>query len=980
MMNSVAPGASAAMSMASPALEAFLMAAKWVYKKINEPKPIANWQNHPKYQDKTRYDDLCNLYRRHIYETMPSDWDIPPEWRLDERGCPVFETNFLESAGRLKIERDKLQVSTYPLVNSVSGMVASIEQLFQLLEARKSIFNQGYYKWKGYRADGFEVMFFTDLALWLSTALPRFPVYEQRTADEVACRIAYCDEVYDSVLMNRSDEKEAVNPKKLLNDIIVDLKGLHADICKAIKAASFNVKIQSISSAILSMSRYVFDLFYRLIEDTPEHELQIRALLRQDEKNRNKDTAREDKELQHLLKCQMGQWIVETLRKSGITSNNFENTKPIDIEMAHLHLSTDFSQFHNLKVTGLLEFARQNQDGHVDGNARVRAERYLYQIVEIHRLLLMVYYVRESIVLGALVSKDLGDAWVYGEDTGRGIIRALCQVILDSCSKLQNGIMDFWIAFYDRHYAPMYGVERDTSDPHHRNLIKAKNIVKRIEKDVKEIRKQLTQIEAQIQDYTQERNDILNVVRTLKHSLYDYVRITQLELEPELKREIERHVDNSSEPKVITVTRYIAPGEILEAQQQTVVEHNKASLPYYLNAERILNHAITARYPELVMLCSGQTIDQPASFLSEIQSNIYTQYLRPNHRVAALPAFLRIFSFFHGISPAKINLFLFTYVRINAVMRMIYFPPRSLSTVPYNLPVRPTAIEIMLIDILLNEKIRDDFIENEYYLFNAQLPNSPLEVNITDTLIQVTLAENWLNLVKSSLRVEFQVLIDTLNEKEARIAELVSQREGLLIDIAFREEELRQKDELIAKQGESIEAQTQLIETKNLELYEKTQQLQAAQQELRDLIRRGASDNRNDSTETDSGIPQLTVNQNSSFFSSMFRRSSISKFSVILKTFPSHLTTIGDIESDSPVLILFNEQYHFYGFSRGTWRVTILDTNVIRPLRLPFPMPGGEVIFNYDKAYKALFVEIHNKNAHNTNDLTVYAQQSAKRK
>lgn len=116
------------------AVDLLVIGAEWVYKKINNPKPITNAGTDPKYQDKKRYDILCNTYRQYIKPSMPPAWDIPPQWVLNGDSCPTFQTNFLESSNRLKKEREKLESNVYPLVNYISGMISSIEQLIIELE------------------------------------------------------------------------------------------------------------------------------------------------------------------------------------------------------------------------------------------------------------------------------------------------------------------------------------------------------------------------------------------------------------------------------------------------------------------------------------------------------------------------------------------------------------------------------------------------------------------------------------------------------------------------------------------------------------------------------------------------------------------------------------------------------------------------------------------------------------------------------
>lgn len=62
-----------------------------------EPKPIKDYRLDPNFQDKTRYDRMCNLRR-----PLSADGKIPEQWELDENSRPKCKIKFKENARQLK--------------------------------------------------------------------------------------------------------------------------------------------------------------------------------------------------------------------------------------------------------------------------------------------------------------------------------------------------------------------------------------------------------------------------------------------------------------------------------------------------------------------------------------------------------------------------------------------------------------------------------------------------------------------------------------------------------------------------------------------------------------------------------------------------------------------------------------------------------------------------------------------------------------
>ncbi len=620
------------------------------------------------------------------YVILTENRAIPDEWAL-ENDSPIFQSTFSENAKQLKAEVEKLRACDYPQKLIVVGLVSNIENLFESLRRDPSLYTKVFHSWYKYRPDGYETMFFSDLALWLSIVLPRYDIKKPETAALLQQWIDYCKAVQDDVLIYRGDEDFANNPKEKLDDIIVDLTTLHANICKANKASSFNDKIQIINSSILDMAKNVFDLFHLLLKGVNHREIQVAPFLRQAAKI---GTHIPDPGMQKLLNYQMGQWIVETFHLAGITSNSFENTLNIDIETIALHINRDFSAMKDLKSTGLWGFARKNKTGKADRDVAIG---YLNQIIDLHQLVLMLYFVRESVVLGALVSKEIGDAWVYGEDTAKGVVTALLNVIDHASKKLDTGVTDFWTKFYSE-YRSSAGAKKDDTDPCFKALAEAKKPVGQVTSCYQSIQKIINEIRTDAESYKEEQEFIKDKERTLKQNLAKYGQITGLNIGSDFNSEGDDC--STSMPKVISVIHYISPTEELEeldAVEEIVIGYKKESLPFYRRIDKLLEDMNTPiDDASIISLCHCRLLVEPKKFHSDVQEHIYNDFLVPNTKVVTYPIFLSIF---RNISPFKMANFIGLYGRVNAAMNVLYPVCATLTPVE-----GPKPVEIKLATIL----------------------------------------------------------------------------------------------------------------------------------------------------------------------------------------------------------------------------------------------------------------------------------------
>ena len=156
-----------------------------------------------------------------------------------------------------------------------------------------------------------------------------------------------------------------------------------------------------------------FDVLHLCLEHVNQRELQVDQFLEPEDV---------DVKVKKLLQTTMGQWIKLTLQKAGIKSNNFESGDGITHELIDNYLEIDFSKI-DLNATGLPAFAKAD---------KAYAVAILKQVINIHRLILHVCYVRSTLVKAARVGIDEGEKWTYGNDEGKTVVKSLLIVIDDA--------------------------------------------------------------------------------------------------------------------------------------------------------------------------------------------------------------------------------------------------------------------------------------------------------------------------------------------------------------------------------------------------------------------------------------------------------------------------------------------------------------------------------------------------------------------
>ena len=281
-----------------------------LYKHLTARKALSNHDSKILKQDLRRHALMVSLYKSKLGVTKS-----PVEWELDEGNCPKYHASLASSSEGFKTECDKLRASHFPMKTTAIKMISSIQRLYESLNKRSKLVRPQF----KYREDGYEAMFFSELAQWLAVDLPRYSVTEQETADLVQKRIDYCIAVEKEVFLFRDDGNKN-NPKKRLRRIVDNLQTLKDDLDKSIKTASFNNYIESINANLKDMLVSAFDILYLVIREANQIELQVDEILH---------PRPEDKKVAIFLQTLMAQWIKSTLDMAKIDANNCESNEEI---------------------------------------------------------------------------------------------------------------------------------------------------------------------------------------------------------------------------------------------------------------------------------------------------------------------------------------------------------------------------------------------------------------------------------------------------------------------------------------------------------------------------------------------------------------------------------------------------------------------------------------------------------------------------
>lgn len=774
-----------------------------LYTWITAPTPLSSSPTDPNEQDLMRYQTMCGLY-----QSMPGKSRIPIHWEL-VNGCPTHSSELAGGAERFRVMANDMQASSYPLKVNIIKIISSIERLYESLSKRTTAFSRS---WKKYRPDGYEAMFFSDLAQWLSADLPSALITSQSTADMLQDRINFCKRVDNEVFIFR-DDQGSHNPKERLQRIIKNLETLHQDICKSIKAASFNHCIDEINNNFLDMTTSAFDILHLILQGVNQRELQLDEFLKPN---------LVDEKVIALTQLTMGQWIIQTLNTLGITSNNFQSDgRSIDLDAIASHLNQDLSRL-KLDKTGLHEFITNNS-GETQQEKNEFAVNILRKVINIHREILNAYHVKSSLVHAARVGVNLGESWLYGNDDGKLIVTALLSVIRDANNQFKRTVEEFWNLYYNDTYVPYRTrVGLDNRDPTFRFLNNANDRFNRILICNRVINTSIDGLIEKARTYENDAEVIQQSTRTLIGNLYNVLR-RKANADQDVVRGLANLFDreNSRMKRSNTQTGSGHPIAI----EHYIVRFPIVNLPIYRRAKQLLVDKVVDQGLEPLFTL----MDRPARFHTNTQERVYDDFLVPFNRIVNYWWFNSAIYSFTTFSMTELRDF---YSRVNMIMTDLY-APEALSRGQITVTTTAGAIvqaerpnNLDKFDYLHNGEVTqwttelmivDQFFKSALYHFAKKYNDNPiarpiiandyeiLQVVPRGENIEVSIDKRLLTFAGGAFAIEMEKIKERLAASEAANADLRRQLTALAAQVKSLTAESERKNTAIALKDAELE-------------------------------------------------------------------------------------------------------------------------------------------------------------------------------
>lgn len=435
--------------------EVWIALAKWLYKAVTAKTPFTD-------EDLRFYDRMCSRYETILQTSKPE------EWALDGNNCPIKESKFEDQAYRLHEQLLRTKEANTPLKNQIEGIVGQISRLFESISKRKTTLDA---KENIYRPDGFESMFLNDLAMWATVELPTLSITDEHTEAIIIKRMEYTTYVMERIFTYKKDVHKA-NPKDILADILNQLEVIRLHVNQAHQTASFNVQIDQIGQVLLDMTKSTFNILHLMLKDVDQSiflafEFLKPSLGRKENNDQFRGTL-------------LGQWILETLRVTGIKSNDFLTRNEITAEQIASHISLDFNNIQDIEQIGFCDFMWNPDGAFITGSEGARdlnekAAGFLPLVINLHRSILEQAYVREMLITGAQLAIAYGETWLFGDNEGVTLLNGLMDSLGLSVENQRQTLEAFWKAYYIDTYIPnTVGKGKDFKDKTYRDTLYAK--------------------------------------------------------------------------------------------------------------------------------------------------------------------------------------------------------------------------------------------------------------------------------------------------------------------------------------------------------------------------------------------------------------------------------------------------------------------------------------------------------------------------
>lgn len=401
----------------------------------------------PKYNDVDlkRYHVLVGNYCQAFNKGAPDEWEL-------KDGCPTHAHSISGLLDKFDCEITRVGIACLPICQSVRGMITIIMELMASLEKRTV---------GKPRKGSVEGLFFSELACWLFQVLPQKDFKSEETLKELLRVKEFCESVKTQVLIPENKIIGIAPPKRntptaALEEIIQNLDGVIDATHDLVQSRTFNAHIEQLDNSVVNMAAQTFHIMNLLIKGNHDHEATVPVALLLDEKQQYRPKIREFKEQR------LAGWLIQTLVALGITRNDFKNTRTITLADTERHLIGECINDDECTLPKQLRNSKHKNWGHwpfsIDGQSKETVATRLEAIREIYKNTLKIYHLRTMLSNVRKGAPTFGEIWLYGDPTGRAMVKILMLVADELTTSLHHSLYHFWNAYLD-----IFNVKKSTA-------------------------------------------------------------------------------------------------------------------------------------------------------------------------------------------------------------------------------------------------------------------------------------------------------------------------------------------------------------------------------------------------------------------------------------------------------------------------------------------------------------------------------------
>ncbi len=408
-----------------------------------------------KEEDLKRYHALTNAYRK-------MEIDIPKFWKLDKENRPSFVLIYQPEIEKLYRRISKLQKNRSGLHLAQASMLALMARYLESISKRN--WYGDVVKGASIRPDGIEAMFMADMVIWFQDELPILS--EENARIEFEKRISYCREISTYVSRNNDHDTSRANFKDLTLRLTEQMQNYVNFLIQRQEKARFNELINELSNDLSELAAYLFSSLYLMIRDVHQPFLIVEQFLK---------PYSSDMKVEQVKNRKLGEWLIRTLTYAGIRDSSYECNTVLKLQDIEHHLAGEVPEDtpcvlkgtlrHNPRAAewGQWDFVTKlskNSIKKIRKNLNPFREshhdtlNYLRQIRELHRYILLFYFVRQNLVRSATVANFFGEDWIYGDPVGQAVLTELLAGVVDVVQDFHHDFETFWDNYFEKDFKP----------------------------------------------------------------------------------------------------------------------------------------------------------------------------------------------------------------------------------------------------------------------------------------------------------------------------------------------------------------------------------------------------------------------------------------------------------------------------------------------------------------------------------------------